>query len=93
MIRAARHLLGTKGRLWLTYPPSRLAHIVEALRKEGFEPKRLRMVHGRVDMPARMVLLESVRGGRKGLDVMAPLVLYLHGNVYTRELKVIYEMI
>jgi tRNA1Val (adenine37-N6)-methyltransferase len=92
LIRAARHLLGTKGRLFLTYPPARLAHILEALRKGGLEPKRLRMVHGRVDLRARMALLESVRGGRQGLDVLPPLILYKHGNVYTPELQAIYEM-
>ncbi len=93
VVHAARYLLGTKGRLWLTYPPSRLVHLMDVLRAEGLEPKSLRMVHGRQDLPARMALVESVRGGREGLRVLPPLILYKEGNVYTDELEAIYRMI
>ena len=91
--RASRYLLGTKGRLWLSYTPRRLTHLVSVLKQEGFEPKRLRMVHGRWDKPAGMLLLEAVRNGREGLDVMPPLVLYKEGNEYTEELDRIYGAI
>jgi len=92
VVRAARYLLGTKGKLWLSYPPSRLAHLMAVLRQEGFEPKTLRLVHGRRDLPARMALLAAVRGGRESLKVLPPLVLYTRGNVYTEELEEIYGM-
>ena len=91
--RAARYLLGTKGRLWLSYTPLRLAHLVSVLKQEGLEPKRLRMVHGRLKKPAGMLLLEAVRNGKEGLDVLPPLVLYKKGNEYTEELDRIYGMI
>lgn len=93
VVRAARYLLRKKGRLWLTYAPSRLTSLLTVLRDSGFEPKRLRMVHGRRDMPAKMLLLEAVYGGQEGLEVVAPLILYRHGNVYTEELEEIYRMI
>jgi tRNA1Val (adenine37-N6)-methyltransferase len=93
VVRAARHLLGTRGRLWLTYQPARLAYLVSLLRESGFEPKRLRMIHGRKDTPARMLLLETVLGGQEGLEILPPLVLYRHRNVYTEELEEIYRMI
>jgi tRNA1Val (adenine37-N6)-methyltransferase len=93
VVHAARYLLGTKGRLWLTYPPSRLAHLMDVLRAESLEPKSLRMVHGRQDLPARMALVESTRGGREGLRVLPPLILYKEGNAYTEELEEIYRMI
>jgi tRNA1(Val) A37 N6-methylase TrmN6 len=51
------------------------------------------MVHGRRDLPARLLLLEAVRGGREGLEVLPPLILYHRGNVYTEELQEIYRMI
>jgi tRNA1Val (adenine37-N6)-methyltransferase len=91
LLRAARYLLGTKGRLWLTYPPTRLVPLILALRQEGFEPKALRMVHGRKELPARMALLEAVRGGREGLRILAPLILYRRATVYTEELEEIYR--
>ncbi len=93
VVRAAAYLLGTKGKLWLSYSPSRFAHLMGVLRHQGFEPKALRMVHGRRDLPARMALLAAVRGGGEGLRVMPPLVLYRRGNVYTEELEEIYNTI
>ncbi len=93
VVDAARYLLRTKGRLWLCYPPARLASLLGCLRGYGFEPKRLRMVHGRKELPACMALLESVRGGREGLEVLPPLILYRNGNAYTEELEGIYAMI
>ncbi len=92
-LEAARYVLGTKGRLWLTYTPTRLGTLLRALGEANLEPKRLRMVHGRRDLPARLLLLEAVRGGREGLEVLPPLILYHRGNVYTEELQEIYRMI
>jgi tRNA1Val (adenine37-N6)-methyltransferase len=91
--RAARYLLGTKGRLWLTYSPDRLVHLMIILRRTELEPKTLRMVHGRREMPARMLLIEAARGGGERLRVLPPLIMYKHGNVYTEELEDIYRMI
>ncbi len=93
VIEAARYLVKTKGRLWLTYPPARLVSLLACLRRHGFEPKRLRMVHGRKALPACMALLESVLGGKEGLEVLSPLILYRNGNAYTEELEGIYAMI
>jgi tRNA1Val (adenine37-N6)-methyltransferase len=92
-VQAARYLLNNKGRLWLTYSPARLSHLFIVLGQGGLEPKRLRMVHGRGEMPARMVLIEAVRGGRQGLEVLPPLIMYRRGSVYTEELEEIYHMI
>jgi len=92
LVAAARYLLKTKGRLWLTYPPARLVSLLGCLQRHGFEPKRLRMVHGRKTLPARMALLESVLGGREGLEILPPLILYREGNAYTEELERIYAM-
>jgi tRNA1Val (adenine37-N6)-methyltransferase len=92
-IQAARYLLGTKGRLWLIYSPTRLVHLLVTLRQAGMEPKQIKMVHGRLGIPARLMLVEAVRGGRKGLTVLPPLILYVRDTVYTEELEEIYRMI
>lgn len=93
LVEAARYLLSTKGRLWLTYSPSRLGPLLRALEAGGFAPRRLRFVHGRVELPARMCLLEAVRGGKGEMRVEPPLILYKQGRQYTRELEEAYQMI
>jgi tRNA1Val (adenine37-N6)-methyltransferase len=89
-IAAAVSLLKAKGRLCLIYHPSRLAELIDAARRKGVEPKRLRFVHSTRTSEAKMVLLEAVKGGRTGLKVERPLYIYEEGGGYTEEMKRVY---
>lgn len=75
----AARLLKSKGRFSFVHLPGRLADLFEDARSVGLEPKRLRLVHSRVEEPAKMVLVEARKGGSPGLEVQPPLVLY-HGR-------------
>lgn len=75
-LSAAARALRTRGRLFLVHLPERLPDLCAGLRQHGLEPKRLRLVHGRLDEPPRILLLEAVRAARPGLAVEPPLVLY-----------------
>ena len=81
---AAAYLLGTGGRCYLVYLAERLAELLDLLRQAGLEPKRLRCIHSRAGQAARMVLVESRRGGGVGLTVEAPLYVY-DGEHYSAE--------
>lgn len=83
-VAAAAYLLGSGGRCYLVYLAERLAELLEALRRAGLEPKRLRCVHSRVGETARLVLVESRRGGGVGLTVEPPLYVY-EGEGYSAE--------
>ena len=89
-IDAAGFLLKGKGRLYIIHLAERLAELLEAMRRGGIEPKRLRTVHGRPGDPARMVLVEGRKGGRPGMAVEAPLFVY-SGEEYTREVAEFYS--
>jgi tRNA1Val (adenine37-N6)-methyltransferase len=87
----AARLLPAGGRLALCWPPARLVELMGALPPLGLMPKRLRMVHGRAERPASLVLLEAVKGGREELIVMPPLTIYGQGQEYTPEVAAIYK--
>lgn len=89
-IDAAAFLLKGKGRLYIIHLAERLAELLEAMRRGGMEPKRLRTVHGRQGDPARMVLVEGRKGGRPGMTVEAPLFVY-SGEEYTQEVVELYS--
>jgi tRNA1(Val) A37 N6-methylase TrmN6 len=56
------------------------------MRRTGIEPKRLRMVHSFPEAEASLILLEGVKGGKAGLAVLPPLVIYRRGKKdYTNE--------
>jgi len=89
-LRAAAWLLGPGGRFYIIYLAERLADLLEGMRRAGLEPKRLRCVHGRLGEPARMVLVEGRRGGRPGLALEAPLLVFA-GEDYTQEVRELYD--
>jgi tRNA1(Val) A37 N6-methylase TrmN6 len=73
-MRSAAQALGRRGRACFVYPAHALVEIIELARTVGLEPKRLRFVHGKVERPARVALVELARAKAGGLVVDTPLV-------------------
>ncbi len=70
----------------MVHLPERLADILASLDRNGLQAKRLRFVHGREGKPARIMLLDAVKGGRPGLAVEPPLILRQgQGQAYTAQ--------
>ncbi len=74
IIKAAKFLLGIKGRFSLIYPAERLTDLIDKLRGAGFEPKKLRVIYPDMESGAKLVMLESWMGGKSGLTIMPPLL-------------------
>ena len=88
--QAAAWLLHDGGRLCCVFPAARLLELTDAMRACRLEPKRLRMVHSRLNKQAHLCLLESMLGARPGMTVESPLVIYQDSGAYTDEMKAIY---
>jgi tRNA1Val (adenine37-N6)-methyltransferase len=73
-LRAALDAMGTRSRLCIVYPAADLLVTMTAARKLGLVPKRLRLVHGRPDRPARVALVEFARAKDGGLVVEPALI-------------------
>ena len=66
----AARLTRNGGRFALCHRPERLADLMCTLRKHGLEPKRMKLVsHSPAHAPS-LVLLECVRQGRPGLEIL-----------------------
>lgn len=92
-LQSSAYLLRRGGRLWLIYSALRLDELLGLMWENSIAPKRLRTVHPRPDAEAKMVLLEGLKGGRKGLKVMAPLIVHRADGGYTEELAQFYAAI
>lgn len=86
----AARLLKPGGHFFLVHRPFRLAEIMTELVRHKLEPKRMRLVHPYVDREPNMVLLEAVRGGKPGMRVEKPLIVYREPGVYMPEIREIY---
>ncbi|MCL2580790.1 MAG: methyltransferase domain-containing protein [Oscillospiraceae bacterium] len=78
---AARRLLRHGGRLCVSYLPERLCDLLEKMRANGIEPKRLRFVHKNPNSPPSLVLCEGKLGSKPFLQVEAPIFLHEHGHL------------
>jgi tRNA1Val (adenine37-N6)-methyltransferase len=84
-LRAATYLLRHKGRMAICYSALRVTDLIAAMRQARLEPKRLRMVHSFHGREASLVLVEGVKGGRAGVAVSSPLIIYRQGKAYSDE--------
>lgn len=66
---AARRLLRNGGRFALCHRPERLCDVLCALRAQGLEPKRVKLLSHSPGHPPSLLLVEGVRQGRPGLTV------------------------
>jgi tRNA1Val (adenine37-N6)-methyltransferase len=92
LVKTASYVLRIKGRFCVIYHPWRLSELIETLRREDLEPKRVRFVHSHSASDAKMILMEAVKDGKAGMKVERPLYLYEKDGRYTKELQDIYAL-
>jgi len=91
VLRTARRMLRKSGRFFIIYPSVRSIDLLTAMRSTGIEPKCLRMIHAKPASPARLVAVTGVKGGRPGIEVGPPLVLYHEDGIYTRAVEAMFS--
>ena len=87
VLSAARYVLKASGRLSVIFPANRLVDLVSMMRAFDLEPKRIRLVHSKIDTPAELVYAEGYKGGRPGIMVLPPLCVHTRDGRFTPELE------
>lgn len=90
-VSSAGRLVFYGGRVGIIFLAERLVELLDALRASQLEPKRMRLVQQRAGRPAKLVMVEAVKGGHPGLTCEAPLVVWAEGQRYSAEMQAIYE--
>lgn len=74
--RAGAKALKYGGTFAVVYRPDRLIDLIDAMRGSGLEPKRMTYVHANESSDPSMVLIEAKKGGKCGLKLTRPLLIY-----------------
>lgn len=92
-LAAGKRLLKFGGAFYAVYRPDRLVDIIAAARSYGIEPKRITMVHADTNSEASMMLMEAKRGGKSGMQLTMPLIIYKDSahREYTEDMEYIME--
>jgi tRNA1Val (adenine37-N6)-methyltransferase len=91
LLLTTRRMLRKSGRFFIIYPSVRTVDLVAAMRSTGLEPKALTMIHSKPALPARLVAVAGIKGGRPGLEVGPPLYLYHEDGTYTRAVEAMFS--
>ena len=81
----AKKVLKDNGNLCLVHRSDRLMEILEVLRKNNLEPKKIKFVYENINKEATLVLIEAQKLGKVGLKVDKPLILYELDGKLTEE--------
>lgn len=74
--RCASSALKFGGKFAVVYRPDRLTDLLSAMALCKLEAKRMTFVHADTDSEPSMVLIEAKKGGKCGLKLTAPLIIY-----------------
>ena len=90
--RAAAYLVKYRGRFAIVQLPERFTECMELALKYGLQPKKLQWVHAFADKPAWIFLMEMVKGGSYGLEVLPPLIMYNEDGRHSKQTLEYYGM-
>lgn len=91
VIEIARKLLKNNGNLAIVHRPERLLDIMEAMRKNNIEPKKIRLVYPKKNMEANILLIEGTKNGKPGLKILPPLYSHTENNEYTSDIQALFQ--
>jgi tRNA1(Val) A37 N6-methylase TrmN6 len=91
VVKASAWALKNKGRAVLIYPSVRGGTILYELKRQKLEPKRMQTVYSYPGSPAVLVLIEAIKNGGEGLNIMSPFYIYRErGGEYSPEMASCY---
>ena len=91
LLKVARKLLKNNGNIAIVHRPERLIEIIELMRKNNIEPKKVQFVYPGIDKEANILLIEGVKNGNPGLKILSPIYSHDENGEYTDQIKEYFE--
>lgn len=87
LFKIAKKLLKNNGNIAIVHRPERLVDIIEEMRKNNIEPKKVQFIYPGKNKEANILLIEGIKNGKPGLKILNPLYSHLENGEYTDEIK------
>lgn len=85
IIKISKKLLKNGGSLSIVHRTERLIEIIELMRKNNIEPKRIRFIYSKENTESNLILIDGKKNGNPGLKILPPLVVHNNDGSYTEE--------
>lgn len=87
----AKKLLKNNGVIAIVHRPDRFVEIIEEMKKNNIEPKKVQFVYPKKNMEANIMLIEGSKNGNTGLKILPPIYTHLDNGEYTETVKKYFE--
>ena len=91
LFNIAKKLLKNNGVIAIVHRPERFVEVVEEMKKNNIEPKRVQFVYPKKNMEANIMLIEGSKNGKPGLKILPPIYTHNDNGEYTDEIKKYFE--
>jgi len=81
----SKKLLKNGGSLSIVHRTERLIEIIELMKKNNIEPKRIRFIYPKKEKDSNLVLIDGRKNGKPGLKLLSPLIVHNSNGGYTEE--------
>ena len=83
IFKISRKLLKDGGNIAIVNDTERLSEIIELMKQNSIEPKRIQFVHPKESKNSKFFLIEGTKNGKPGLKVLEPIFIQNDKNEYT----------
>ena len=87
IMKIAKYLLKNNGKIDIVHRPERFVDIIESMRTNNIEPKKVQLIYPHDDSEANMILVEGIKNAKCGLKVLKPIISHNRNGQYTEEVK------
>lgn len=85
IIKISKKLLKNGGSLSIIHRTDRIIEIIDKMKKNNIEPKRIRFIYPKIDKNSNLVLIDGRKNGKIGLKLLPPLYVHNSDGSYTEE--------
>lgn len=82
LIKVAKKYLKNNGVFAMVHRTDRLIEIIEEMRANNIEPKKIQLIYSKINTNSNMVLIEGKKNGNPGLIVKEPLFIHDENGEY-----------
>ncbi|MBQ2946994.1 MAG: tRNA1(Val) (adenine(37)-N6)-methyltransferase [Bacilli bacterium] len=87
----AKKLLKNNGVIAIVHRPERFVEVVEEMKKNNIEPKRVQFVYPKKNLEANIMLIEGSKNGKPGLKILPPIYSHKDNGEYADDVKKYFE--
>jgi tRNA1(Val) A37 N6-methylase TrmN6 len=84
-------MLKNNGNIAIVHRTERLIDIIECMRKNNIEPKKIQFVYPKKNKESNILLIEGVKNGNPGIKILDSLYIHNENGTYTEQVMKYFE--